>query len=176
MAILGSRHAHSKVGNTHCLDTSSYADKATIESLGFFRSHHQVVPAGQTPIYSNVAFQLLAMAYDAITGESFDTAFNTALVKPLSLTRTFLRLPRNDTNALIVEPASDFFPGPWWDFDLGLKAPYVSHLFLPSHVGPAELTCRSDLVTPTLQPKTSRGSAARSSPLLSYPQQRRGAG
>ena len=81
------------------------------------------MPAGETPIYSNAAFQPLAMAYEAITGESFDTAFQTALVDQLDLTRSFWRPPGNDSNSLIVEPATGLIPGPWWNYDFGLEGP-----------------------------------------------------
>ncbi len=59
----------------------------------------------QTPTYSNEAYQLLAMAYENITGEAFTDAFKTALVEPLQLRRTFWKSPRNDSNTMRVDTA-----------------------------------------------------------------------
>ena len=59
-----------------------------------------VAPSWQTPVYGSETYQLLAMAYENITGEVFADAFKTGLVDPLGLKRTFWTWPGNDSNAV----------------------------------------------------------------------------
>lgn len=73
-----------------------------------------VLPAYHTPIYSNMAFQILAYAVENITGQDFATLVDEELLKPLGLTRTFLSTVSNDTDAVIVDG---------WIADLGDEGP-----------------------------------------------------
>ena len=79
-----------------------------------------VLPASQTPMYSNMAYQLLAYAVENITGQAFPAMVEENLIKPLRLTRTFLSPPLNDTDAVTVDG---------WTIDLGGEAPYVQPVF-----------------------------------------------
>lgn len=73
-----------------------------------------VFPAYHSPNYSNMAFQLLAYAIENITGQAFATVVEEMLVKPLGLSRTFLSVPLNDTDAAVVDG---------WAEDLGDAGP-----------------------------------------------------
>ncbi len=70
-----------------------------------------------TPIYSNIAFQLLAYALETITQKPFSHSFEDNLVKALNLTRTSLKKPSNDSIGLIGAG------NPFWYFDMGDEAP-----------------------------------------------------
>lgn len=72
------------------------------------------VPAYHTPIYSNMAFQVLAYAIENITKTSFPKLVYDELLKPLNLSRTFSSPPLNDTNAVVEDG---------WREDLGDAAP-----------------------------------------------------
>lgn len=75
----------------------------------------------QTPIYSNEAYQLLAMAYENITGEDFADAVESALLDPLGLKRTFWTTPMNNSNTMLVD-----LPGlNTYEADLGPLDPYL---------------------------------------------------
>lgn len=69
-----------------------------------------------TPAYSNLAFQLLSYAVEKITQQKFSDLVTERLIKPLDLTRTFVTLPSDETDALKLDE---------WDWDLGEEAPYV---------------------------------------------------
>ena len=86
---------------------------------------YPISPSYHTPVYSNMAFQLLAYAVEKITGKAFSSLVEKNLLKPLKLTRTFLTKP-NDTNAILVDG---------WDTEFGEEAPYVSapRLFPPAN-------------------------------------------
>jgi len=73
-----------------------------------------ITSTSRTPIYSNMAFQLLAYAVENITGQSFANLVHEYLLKPLNLERTLLDNPVNDTNAVVVDG---------WDLVLGDEAP-----------------------------------------------------
>lgn len=77
------------------------------ESLRLLLQQHPVAPASQGPNYSNEAYQLLSMAYQNITGESFADAFRTGIVEPLDLKRTFYNPPTPDINTVRVDPKGD---------------------------------------------------------------------
>jgi CubicO group peptidase (beta-lactamase class C family) len=78
-----------------------------------------VATSWQTPVYSNEAYELLAQAYLRITGETLGTAFQTGMVNPLNLTRTFWTPPKNDSNMVRV----DMEPDGTYEMDLGAEDP-----------------------------------------------------
>lgn len=79
-----------------------------------------LAPSWHTPVYSNNGYELLGLALENITGESFGDTFKTSLVEPLNLTRTFLKVPEpaSDLNAVLYEAQE----GNWLN-DLGLVDP-----------------------------------------------------
>lgn len=81
---------------------------------------HPVYPVGSGPVYSDMASSLLAFALENITGKPFDSVFSDSLVKPLSLTNTYSRVPKdlskafipvNDTTAVFSASLSYLEPG-----------------------------------------------------------------
>ncbi|KAL0940306.1 uncharacterized protein CTRU02_203069 [Colletotrichum truncatum] len=74
------------------------------ESIRLLLQQNPATGTWTTPVYSNEAFQLLGWAYENITGETMEQGFNSAIVKPLGLSRTFWNPPENDPNANVVDP------------------------------------------------------------------------
>ncbi|KIN00494.1 hypothetical protein OIDMADRAFT_104394 [Oidiodendron maius Zn] len=72
-----------------------------------------------TPLYSNAAFQILSYALEGMTNKSFADSFNSALVQPLNLSRTFLNSPPNNIDAII--PGNELTS--LWGFDIGDESP-----------------------------------------------------
>jgi CubicO group peptidase (beta-lactamase class C family) len=72
--------------------------------------------SSRTPNYSTMAFQLLAYAAENITGESFPDIIVNQLIKPLNLTRTYVPIPRNETNVVN-------YPTAGWELDIGDLSP-----------------------------------------------------
>jgi CubicO group peptidase (beta-lactamase class C family) len=66
-------------------------------------SQNPVAAAWQTPVYSNEAYQLLALAYENITGEGFPEAFKSGLVEALNLKRTSMAPPTNKSNTVLID-------------------------------------------------------------------------
>ena len=58
-----------------------------------FQVLRPVTSAFNIPIYSNVAWQILAYAIEGMTKKSFEETFEAALKQPLNLTGTFLTPP-----------------------------------------------------------------------------------
>jgi CubicO group peptidase (beta-lactamase class C family) len=65
---------------------------------------HPITTPWQPATYGDESFQLLAMAYELITGEAFPDAFKSAIVDPLNLERTSWTFPMNESNIVIVDP------------------------------------------------------------------------
>ena len=85
-----------------------------LEAMEMILRKQPVFPAYQSPTYSNMAFQLLAYAIENITGQAFPAMVEDELLTPLGLTRTFLSVPSNDTDAVVVDG---------WAEDLGDLGP-----------------------------------------------------
>ena len=60
-----------------------------------------VVPSWHTPIYSNVAFQILSYALENITAIPFNQSFKEGIITPLGLNDTFLTVPPTTNNSII---------------------------------------------------------------------------
>jgi CubicO group peptidase (beta-lactamase class C family) len=53
------------------------------------------------------------MAYEGITGETFEQAFYEHVAKPLNLTRSFWDAPANDSNEIRISFLSTGAPAEW---------------------------------------------------------------
>ncbi|KAK4244931.1 beta-lactamase/transpeptidase-like protein [Corynascus novoguineensis] len=73
-----------------------------------------VSASSHTPVYSNMAFQVLSYAVETIARKKFSKLVHKNILKPLKLTRTFLANSINDTNHVVGEA---------WDWDFGEEAP-----------------------------------------------------
>jgi CubicO group peptidase (beta-lactamase class C family) len=74
--------------------------------------------AAETPIYSNVAFQLLAYALENITGRNFSESLQNAVLTPLSLNRTSYEEP--DASVGVIPGTTS---GTEWSFQMGDESP-----------------------------------------------------
>ncbi|CRG87024.1 putative membrane protein C663,14c [Talaromyces islandicus] len=81
--------------------------------------HPPVYPSYTTPVYSNIAFAILALAYEEITKVPFDVGFSRVYNHKLGLSSTTPRQPPQDANAII--PRNESFS--LFSYDLGLEAP-----------------------------------------------------
>ncbi|KAK3685284.1 beta-lactamase/transpeptidase-like protein [Podospora appendiculata] len=83
------------------------------ETMGLILAKPPVTLSYNTPIYSNMAFQLLSYAVENITKQPFYDLVEESLLQPLGLERTFLS-NINDTKAVVVDG---------WTIDPGDEAP-----------------------------------------------------
>jgi CubicO group peptidase (beta-lactamase class C family) len=81
--------------------------------------HPPVYPSYTTPVYSNLAFAILALAYEEITKVPFDVSFSRIYNESLGLSSTTARYPPQDVDAII--PRNESFS--LFSYDLGLEAP-----------------------------------------------------
>lgn len=65
-----------------------------------------VYQPGTTPICSDAAFCLLALALEKITGKSFADTMQESILSPLNISATSVGTPASDTNAVIPADAS----------------------------------------------------------------------
>ncbi|MCJ1388123.1 hypothetical protein MMC18_000968 [Xylographa bjoerkii] len=80
---------------------------------------HPAFPTSTTPIYSNIAFQILAYALENITNSIFESMFNHAIVLPLNLNHTTYTQPQNDSSSVIPsDPTTS-----WYDVNFGDEGP-----------------------------------------------------
>ncbi|KAI1366401.1 beta-lactamase/transpeptidase-like protein [Xylaria arbuscula] len=83
------------------------------------RQLHPVTSTFHTPVYSNMAFQILAYALEGIAGQTFPDIFQSSLINRLGLNRTSLRPPNNTQEGII--PGDEI--SSWWSVDLGDASP-----------------------------------------------------
>ena len=95
--------------NAKGLDCMTYSKLACTREtyLNSMLNTHPVYAPYHQPVYSDMAYSLLAFALENITGDSFPTIFENALVKPLSLSSTSYNSPRDLSNSII--PVNDTF-------------------------------------------------------------------
>jgi len=74
----------------------------------------------QRALYSNEAFEILAYAYESITGGSFEDGLKKDMFEPLGMDRSFLHPPPADDRNLLRPVPPDVDDTLW---DLGALAP-----------------------------------------------------
>ncbi|RGP66569.1 beta-lactamase-like 1 [Fusarium longipes] len=79
-----------------------------------------ITSTANTPVYSNVAFQILAYALEGMTRKSFKESFQSCLLGPLSMSRTGLEAPKSKHNAIIPENEQLS----WWNVTTADGSPY----------------------------------------------------
>lgn len=90
----------------------------------FFQTYQHLYPAfasGETPAYSNIAFQIFSYALETITGKSFQSSVQDGILTPLGLNNTYYTTPYSSLGVI---------PGSWkdtqWAVQLGDESPYVT--------------------------------------------------
>jgi hypothetical protein len=114
-------------GIIHMIAERTRTDLRVLEFFANFARYYPAVAVADTPIYSNVAYQILAYAMQAITGKDFTDSLDDALLGPLNLTRTFYTTP---------DPSIGVIPGTLsgteWSYNMGIEGPqvYLAHTFV----------------------------------------------
>lgn len=96
-------------GNAKGLNCTTYSFLACTRQtyLNSILSTHPVYTPYHQPIYSDMAYSLLAFALENITGTPFSTIFENVLVKPLNLSSTSYNAPKDLSNSII--PINDTY-------------------------------------------------------------------
>jgi CubicO group peptidase (beta-lactamase class C family) len=97
-----------------------------IEFLQQLSKQAPIVNPGQTPVYSNMAFQLLGYIIERCTGHSFKSVLRQQILDPLELNETSVFAPLNTQNAVI--PANQNASG--WSAHLPRTEAWVSFSYL----------------------------------------------
>ncbi|MCJ1437888.1 hypothetical protein MMC27_007275 [Xylographa pallens] len=87
--------------------------------LNYLVKQHPAFPTSTTPIYSNIAFQILAYALENITNSTFESMFNDGIVQPLNLTHTTYTQPQNDSYSVIPSNPTTS----WYNVNFGDEGP-----------------------------------------------------
>lgn len=69
------------------------------------------------PIYSNIAFQVLAYAIEGMTNKTFLENFESTLIRPLKLTGTYVTTPASTAGLNAIIPGDEYES--WWKLDPG---------------------------------------------------------
>lgn len=75
-----------------------------------------VLAPNQKSTYSNVAFELLGLVLEDVTGRSYDKLIHQTILEPIGMTNTSTTTPNHTVMAI---PALDN----WWSNDLGVQLP-----------------------------------------------------
>ncbi|KAF4439596.1 beta-lactamase-like 1 [Fusarium acutatum] len=84
------------------------------------QSFFPITSTANTPVYSNVAYQILAYALEGMTRKPFNKSFQSSLLDPLSMKRTSLEAPKSKENAMIPENEQLS----WWNIITADGSPY----------------------------------------------------
>ncbi|KAK5451815.1 hypothetical protein LTS15_007538 [Exophiala xenobiotica] len=111
------------LGNETIIECNSYGD--TLPSCSraqFLRGvieHPPVYPSYATPTYSNLAYAILGLAYENITGRSILDGQRDTFINKLGMTSTTPTVPGPDADAII--PRNDSFA--LFTYDIGIQGP-----------------------------------------------------
>ncbi|EED23038.1 penicillin-binding protein, putative [Talaromyces stipitatus ATCC 10500] len=104
---------------TQCSFYSYYLPTCTRKQLLNGIIHHPpLYPSYSSPVYSNVAYQILALAYEEVTGHSINEG-QVKIYKKLGMTSTSPTAPGSNANTII--PYNTTFSA--FDYELGLAGP-----------------------------------------------------
>lgn len=83
-----------------------------------------VSPPGYRPVYSNLAYAVLSLAFETLAGgnQTFEQLLQKHIFKPAYMLKTFLNLPKNRTRDDAVIPPH---PSHFYDTDMGVFGAYV---------------------------------------------------
>lgn len=90
-----------------------------LEFLNGVIRHPPVYPSYTTPIYSNIAYNILGLAYENITGRTYNQGLIDLYQGKLGMSSTTPKPPGSDANAFI--PYNDSFA--LFSYDSGLYTP-----------------------------------------------------
>jgi CubicO group peptidase (beta-lactamase class C family) len=93
--------------------------RTRIEFFHNLQTLRPVAATSHTPVYSNMAFQVLAYALEGMTNRTFSESLRSSLLEPLGLTRTFLDTPHGVANAVIPDDVVQS----GWNISLGDASP-----------------------------------------------------
>jgi len=89
------------------------------EFFKYLSKQHPSFPSSYTPLYSDIAFQILGYAIESITKKPFAQSFDDAIVKALSLKHTSYTRPADNSSSIIpVDPLKS-----WYTVNIGEEGP-----------------------------------------------------
>ncbi|KAK4958556.1 hypothetical protein LTR66_013185 [Elasticomyces elasticus] len=106
-----------KKGLIHCYEYSGYHKPCTEKDmLDFIKGELPLFAPNQQSTYSNVAFNLLGLVLENVTGISYTDYVTSAIFKPTSMNSTTLEKP-NDKFAVLPKGKN------YWDVEEGVQRP-----------------------------------------------------
>lgn len=93
--------------------------KYLLEFFSGMIKHRPTLPSYATPAYSNVAYVILGMAFENITGRTLEDAYTDLYHNKLGMLSTTAGYPGHDVDAVI--PRNDSYAA--FSLDLGLYGP-----------------------------------------------------
>ncbi len=72
------------------------------EFLNGYKARHPVYPPFATPAYSNVAFSLLGLALEVITGREYEDVIRNDIFMPLGMTHSSVLKPRDSDGVIPI--------------------------------------------------------------------------
>ncbi|KAJ4340928.1 hypothetical protein N0V95_007382 [Ascochyta clinopodiicola] len=108
----------SRDGLSTCGEFSSNYKKICTESdlLDALKSKIPIFAPNQQSTYSNVAFELLGVVLERVTGRSYRSYIEEAIFKPLNMSKSTLSLPPDAAGVIPLGPQ-------YWDVDEGIQSP-----------------------------------------------------
>ncbi|XPS67708.1 hypothetical protein M3J09_000009 [Ascochyta lentis] len=90
-----------------------HTPKDLLDSL---KSKIPIFAPNQQSTYSNVAFELLGMVIERVTGQSYQSYIEQAVFQPLNMSKSTLSLPPDAAGVIPLGPQ-------YWDIDEGIQSP-----------------------------------------------------
>ena len=86
--------------------------------IGVARNRTRVFNPNERSSYSNVAFSLLGLALESVTGRAYSETIASSMLEPLGMMHTTTTKPKDSDGVIPLEPNH-------WRLELGADIPYV---------------------------------------------------
>ncbi|KAF2266120.1 beta-lactamase family protein [Lojkania enalia] len=99
----------------NCKDIST-ANNISVDLLRALKSKAPIFAPNQKSTYSNLAFEILGVVIENVTGQSYESYINDAIFRPLGMTKSTFSKPPDSAGVIPLGPQ-------YWDVDEGCQNP-----------------------------------------------------
>lgn len=98
------------------VELETFADEIVLDLLNAVKSQRPIFAPNQQSTYSNVAFELLGIVLERVSGRHYQSYIDDVIFKPLNMSKSTLSVPPDEAGVI---PCGENY----WDVDEGIQSP-----------------------------------------------------
>lgn len=116
MRMVATLHAPLKVGRTQIFFINKLLTEQSVDLIRSVKAAHPIFAPNQESTYSNIAFELIALAIANVTNQTYESYIDDAIFKPLGMSKSTFSKPDDSAGVIPLWPH-------YWDVDEGVQNP-----------------------------------------------------